>query len=465
MKPFKLLIDGQMIAGDATMPVINPATEEVVASSPRASLDQLNQAVDAANRAFPKWAAVPVAERAAALGKIADTIEANKDELARILTAEGGKPLQGATDEITWMAGFFRYFSSQDIPVVTLEDSDDRKVEVRRLPLGPVAAIVPWNFPMSILAIKVPAALLAGNTVVLKPAPSTPLSALRFAELIADLLPAGVFNVIADANDLGNALGSHPDIRKVAFTGSTATGRKVMANAAPTLKHITLELGGNDPAIVLEDADPKAIAPTIFGAAFANSGQICFAIKRLYVHESIYDEMCTELATLADAAIVGDGMEQGTQFGPIQNKAQFDRVKELLEDTKANGTIIAGGETLDRAGYFLRPTIVRDIEDGHRIVDEEQFGPILPVVKFSDVDEVIARANASEFGLGASVWSSDVERAKEQALKLDAGTVWVNKHLELPPHIPFGGAKQSGVGVSFGEEGLLEFTQIQVLNI
>ena len=272
-------------------------------------------------------------------------------------------------------------------------------------------------------------------------------------------------NFITDANDLGDALTSHPDVAKISFTGSAATGKKVVASAANTLKRVTLELGGNDAGIVLGDVDPKKIAPAIFNVAFQNNGQVCLALKRLYVHESVYDTMCEELAELANAAVVDDGLKQGTKLGPLQNKMQYEKVKGYLEDARANGQIVAGGEVPDRPGYFIRPTIVRDIAEGTRLVDEEQFGPVLPVMKFSDPKDAIRRANATTYGLGGSVWSSDREAAYELASQLEAGTVWINKHMELLPNVPFGGAKHSGIGRELGEEGLAEFTQLQVINI
>jgi len=396
---------------------------------------------------------------------MADVIQNNAAELARLLTQEQGKPIGDATGEVYGAAAFFRYFTALDLPVKVLDDSEGRKVEAHRRPLGVIGAIVPWNFPLILMAFKVPAALLAGNTIVLKPAATTPLATLRMAELIKDLVPPGVLNVIADANDLGGELTAHPDVRKVSFTGSTATGSKVMAGAAAMLKRITLELGGNDAGIVLDDVDPKTAAPKIFQGAFQNSGQVCIAMKRLYVHESIYDAMCDELAALAEAAVVGDGLEQGTQLGPLQNKMQYEKVKEIIEDARQHGNIIAGGTTPDRPGYFIRPTIVRDISDGTRLVDEEQFGPVLPVIKFSDPEDALGRANASNYGLGGSIWAKDLDRAYALAERMESGTVWINKHSELAPNIPFGGAKQSGIGVELGEEGLLEFTQLQVINM
>ncbi len=463
MSDFKLLINGRLEDGDLTMDVINPATEEVVSVCPRASKAQLDKAVAAAKAAFPGWSKTPIAERKAALLKIAERIQSNASELARILTQEQGKPLADATGEVYGTAAFFQYFASLDLPTKVIEDGNGKKVELRRKPLGVIGAIVPWNFPLILMAFKVPSALLAGNTVVLKPAATTPLSTLKLCEYIAGLLPPGVLNVIADANDLGGELTRHPDVRKISFTGSTATGKKVMAGAAEALKRITLELGGNDAGIVLDDVDPKAAAPKIFQSAFQNSGQVCIAMKRLYVHESIYDSMCEELVSLAKSAVVGDGLQQGTQLGPLQNKMQYEKVKELIADAAKHGKVMGGGPVPEK-GYFIRPTIVRDISDGTRLVDEEQFGPVLPVIKYSDPKDALARANASPYGLGGSIWSADIERAHALAERMDAGTVWINKHLDLAPNIPFGGAKQSGLGAELGEEGLAEFTQLQVIN-
>ena len=439
MSGFKLLINGAMVAGDATMDVINPATEEPVATCARASMAQLDQAVAAAKAAFPAWSKTSIEDRRKALIAMADAIQANIPELARLLTQEQGKPLEAAMGEIFGASAFFRYFASLDLPARVIQDTAEGKIEIRRKPLGVIGAIVPWNFPIILMAFKVPAALLAGNTIVL--------------------------NVIADANDLGAAITSHPDIRKISFTGSTETGKRVMAGAASALKRVTLELGGNDAAIVMGDVDPVLTAPKIFNAAFQNSGQVCIAAKRIYVHESIYDAMCDELAKLADAAVLGDGLEQGTQFGPLQNKAQFDKVLGYIEAGRRDGKVIAGGERQGDKGYFIRPTIVRDITDGSPLVDEEQFGPVLPIIKYADADEAVARANASDYGLGGSIWAKDSDKAWDLAAGMESGTVWINKHADLQPHLPFGGAKFSGLGSELGQEGLNEFTQIQVLNM
>ena len=454
-----------MVAGTSTMPVLNPATEELLTDCPRSSEEQLNQAVQAAKNAFSSWSQTQIQERKEIVLKIADIVEANAQELAQILTEEQGKPIGDATGEVYGMAAFCRYFASLDLPVKLIEDSDGRKVEAHRTPLGVVGAIVPWNFPLILLAFKLPPALIAGNTIVIKPAPTTPLSTLRVAELIKDVAPPGVINVITDLNDLGAALTAHPDVRKISFTGSTATGAKVMAGAAGLLKRITLELGGNDAGIVLNDVDPKEAAPKLFNSAFQNTGQVCIAMKRLYVHEDIYDEMCDELATLANETVIGNGLEQGTKLGPLNNKMQFDKVKELIEEAKTDGNVIAGGEVPDQPGYFIRPTIVRDIKEGSRLVDEEQFGPVLPVMKFSDEKDAVERANATQWGLGGSVWSSDLDKAYALAEKMEAGTIWINKHSELDPTIPFGGSNQSGLGKELGAEGLEEFTQLKIINM
>jgi acyl-CoA reductase-like NAD-dependent aldehyde dehydrogenase len=382
-----------------------------------------------------------------------------------LLTQEQGKPLPEAHWEIEFSVAALRYFATLDLPVEVLHEDAARKVVRVRKPLGVVAAITAWNIPLLLLTVKVAPALLAGNTVVAKPAPTTPLTTLKFGEFCARILPPGVVNIIVDQNDLGAALTNHPEVAKVTFTGSTATGTRVMGNAAGTLKRLTLELGGNDAAIVLDDADPKEVAPKIFAAAMMNSGQGCIAIKRVYVHHSIYDAVCDELVRLARETVVGDGLEPRMQMGPLQNQAQFERVKGFLDDARQNGTIVAGGGVLEREGYFVQPTIVRDIPDNARLVREEQFGPVLPVLRFTDIDDVVARVNGTDFGLGGSVWSSDRERAFRVATQINSGLVWVNKHLDVGLDTPFAGAKQSGIGVELGQEGLEEFTQMTVINV
>lgn len=465
MSTYGLLINGVLEQGSSKMDVLNPATEEVFAACPRADEDTLNRAVAAAKAAFPAWSASSMDDRCKALENIAGIIEANKDELCRVLTAEQGKPLAEAEIEVLTTAAFFNYYSTLRMSPETLDVNEAATIELHRKPLGVIGAITPWNFPLLIMAVKVPAALAAGNTVVLKPAPTTPLATLKLCELIAGELPAGVLNVITDQNDLGAKLTSHPDVAKISFTGSTATGKRVMSSVSETLKRLTLELGGNDAAIVLDDVDPAEIAPSIYMSAFVAAGQNCLAIKRLYVHDNVYDAVVEELVALAEAAVVDDGYKQGTTMGPLQNRAQYEKVQQMIDDAREKGTVVVGGENLDRKGYFIRPTIVRDVSEGARVVDEEQFGPVLPVIRFSDPEDAIARANASPYGLGGSVWSGDKQKAYELAQKVESGTVWVNKHFDMAPHIPFNGSKQSGMGFEFGVAGLHEYTQAQVVNI
>ena len=465
MREFKLLIGGRLVDGTSTLDVINPATGEVFVKCPRASAKQAEQAIAAAKAAFPAWSSKTWKERSASLLQLADALEDAIEELSPLLTQEQGKPRFGADFEVRESARILRVFAAMELPDKVLHtDTAGRAIETRA-PLGVVAAITPWNFPLILLANKLGPGLQCGNTMILKPAPTTPLTTLRLGELCARLLPPGVVNTLVDQNDLGPLLTQHPDIAKVAFTGSTATGRKVMASSADTLKRLTLELGGNDAAIVLEDADPIDTAQNIFNGAMFNSGQICAAIKRVYVADTIYDTVCTELARLAKDAIVGDGMDASTQLGPIQNQMQFDKIKGYLEDAHARGKVISGGAPLKRPGYFIPPTIVRDIPDDARLVREEQFGPVLPVMRYSDLDDAIARANDSEYGLGGSVWGRDDARAYEVARRLNSGTVWINKTFEINPNYPFRGAKQSGVGAELGQAGLEEYTQAKVINV
>ncbi len=466
MNEFKMLIGGDLVAAATTIDVINPATEEVIAQCPVASEDQLNQAVEQANRARQEWRETPLAERAGMLIQLVEAVESHAEEFADLLTQEQGKPLSQARDEVMFGQIFARHFAENgETPVKVLLEDDNQRVEVHRKPLGVVAGICPWNFPLLITMYKLAPALITGNTIIIKPAPTTPLSSLKLGELARDIFPAGVLNILTDNNNLGPAITSHPGIAKVSFTGSTPTGKRIMASAAGTLKRLTLELGGNDAAIVLDDVDPKAAADSIFGAAFLNSGQVCIALKRLYVHDSIYDEMCSEIAQLARNAVVGNGADGSTQYGPVQNRQQYEKVCDYIADARDNGTIIAGGDIPEGPGFFVPLTVVRDVTDGVRVVDEEPFGPVLPIIKFSDIADVIERANASPYGLGGSVWSSDVVRAQTIATQIDSGTVWINQHCAFGPHIPLPPAKESGIGVEWSMEGLLEFTAMQVINI
>jgi len=465
MSDYKLLIGGNLVEGDETLDVINPATEEVFVTVARASTAQANEAVAAARAAFPSWAATSLNERQKALVQLADAVAENAESLARTITSEQGKPLAEAMGEMAWTEGYLRHYATLEPSGRIIQDDAEFKIEARREPLGVIAGIVPWNFPLLVACWKLGPAVLTGNTIVVKPSPTTPATTLQFGALCQKIFPAGVVNIIADNNDLGPLLTAHPDVAKVSFTGSTETGKKIAASSADTLKRLTLELGGNDASIVLGDVDVKATASQIYGGAFLNAGQVCLAIKRAYVHESIYDDMCNELASIAQQAVVDDGTKQGTTQGPLQNKMQFEKVADVIKSADMDGTIIAGGTIPDMKGYFIPPTIVRDVKDGDRVVDEEQFGPILPVIKFSNVEDIVDQVNSSEYGLGGSVWSSDVAKACDIANSIESGTVWVNQHINIGPHIPMAGYKKSGIGVEQSIEGLDEFTQMKVVNV
>lgn len=462
---FQLLIDGALVDGADTLDVVNPATGKSFCVAPRADASQLETAIAAARRAFPSWAAAGYAGRRAAIEALANALDARRDEFARLLTQEQGKTIQESTGEVFAATAALRYFAGQELTTETLRDDGKSRIIEKRQPLGVVAAIMPWNYPMLMLALKIGPALITGNTVIAKPAPTTPLTTLLLGELAAKILPAGVLQTIVDQNDLGKVLSSHPGINFVSFTGSTATGQKVLASTVDTLKRFSLELGGNDAALILDDASVDTVAPHIFNGATKNAGQICLAIKRVYAPRAMMEPLCAALAKLAQEAVVGDGLQQGTTMGPINNKAQYEKLLDLIADSRLHGTIIAGGGGVEsEGGYFIAPTIVRDLPEDSRLVQEEQFGPVLPVMAYDDLDDAIARINASDYGLGGTVWTGDVERGIDIASRIDSGTVWVNKHLDLPFDVPMGGAKFSGIGRQQGIEGLKEFTQPTIIN-
>jgi acyl-CoA reductase-like NAD-dependent aldehyde dehydrogenase len=463
---FKLLIGGELVDGEESLDVINPATGAVFARCPAAGKAQLDHAVAAARHASRAWASQSFQERAAAIKRMAGVLRANQDRLAELLTREQGKPVSQSRDEIGRAATQSEGMAAIAVPVEKLMEDGERRIELHYRPLGVVGIITPWNAPINLAAGPLVSALYTGNTVVLKPSPYTPLSTLKLGELLRDVFPAGVVNILAGGDDLGRWMSEHPGIDKISFTGSVATGKKVMASAAATLKRVTLELGGNDPAIVLDDVDPRAVAPRLFFAAFVNSGQVCMAVKRIYAHERIYEALCDALAEEARKARVGDGLDPQTQYGPIQNRMQYERVLGILEDTRRSGArIIAGGELPARPGYFVPPTIVADIDEHSRLVREEQFGPIVPVLKFRDIEEVIRRANDTRYGLAGSVWSHDPERAAAIAARLEVGTAWVNQHRATSATVPFGGAKESGIGRQYSILGLKENMEAQVISV
>jgi len=462
MSQYAMTIGGESVEAKETFDVVNPATGEVYTSVPDASVEQLDSAFEAAQQAYKTWKRDEAARRQA-LHAAGDLLMAKAGELAPVLTSEQGKPLGDATMEIVASGIWLKHFADLELPREVIQDDANAFVEVVRRPMGVVAAITPWNFPWLLACWKIAPALLSGNTMVLKPSPYTPVTTLAAGALLQEVLPAGVLNVVSGLDPLGAHMTSHPVPRKISFTGSVATGKRVAAAAADDLKRVTLELGGNDPAIVLDDADVAAIAPKLYGSAFQNNGQVCSAIKRVYVPESLHDDLVDAVAEIARSAKVGNGLEEGVQLGPLNNKPQLDRVSELVADALSRGgRAVTGGKPVDGPGYFHEPTILADVEDGFRIVDEEQFGPALPIVKYRTVEEAIERANGTLFGLGGSVWGGDTERAVAVADELECGSVWINTHLAIGPGQPFGGFKWSGVGVENGPWGLEGFTEIQV---
>ena len=454
-----MTIGGKAASSASHLDVRNPATGQVFAAVPDAGAAELEAAIAAARNAFPAWRDTPWADRAAIVNRIGETIAANAAELAAMLTREQGKPAEQARFEVMAAAQWCQATASLTLPDREIEAGPGRRQVTRYVPIGVVAGISPWNFPVVLSIWKVAPALLAGNTLVLKPSPFTPMTVLRIGELVRDFVPAGVLNIITGGDALGPLMTAHPGFDKVSFTGSTATGRRVMASAAPTLKRLTLELGGNDAAIVMPDVNVPETAEKLFWSAFTNSGQVCVATKRAYVHDDIYDAFRDELAKLAQAVPMGDGSQQGTALGPIQNKPQYDRVKGLLADCEANGYRLLQGEAPQGEGFFVPVTLVDNPPEDSRIVQEEQFGPILPLVRFTDVEDALAKANNTDMGLAGTVWSADTDAAMRIAERMDTGNVWINEGLALSPFAAFGGRKQSGLGVENGIEGLMAYTE------
>lgn len=462
-----LTIGGMKHSGEApSLDVVDPASGQVFAQCPGTSVAQLDQAVASAKTAFGHWQHTPESDVRAMLHEISGRIEANASELAHMVVQEQGKPLALAEMEVGAAVAWTRYTADLDIPVKVIEDSETRLAELHRKPLGVVGSITPWNWPLMIAVWHIMPALRTRNTVVIKPAPLTPFSTLRMVELINEVVPPGVVNSVTGDVEIGEAMSTHPGISKMVFTGSTPTGKAIMRGASDTLKRLTLELGGNDAGIVLDDADLDEIAGAIFQTSFLNMGQTCAALKRLYVHDSLYEDLVQRLATMAREQGVGSGFDAANSFGPVQNLKQLRYIEELVSDARENGArIVCGGERMPGEGFFYPPTIVADISDGTRLVDEEQFGPVLPVIRYTDIEEVMVRANDNPNGLGGSIWGRDLERARALAMKLETGTAWINNHAEVLPHCPFGGCKMSGIGVEFGEEGLLEYTTAQLVSM
>jgi acyl-CoA reductase-like NAD-dependent aldehyde dehydrogenase len=464
MSDYSMTIDGQAAAAAATFSVQNPATGEDLAVAPECTREQLDLAMQSGQEAQATWQSDAVARRMA-LSALADAIEADISEMTLLITSEQGKPLHESRSEIEDAVSDLWYFAGLEITPEAIGGGRPA-VSVLRRPVGTVAAITPWNFPLGTVVAKVAPGLAAGCTMIVKPSPFTPLSALRLGELARGILPAGVLNVVSGGDEVGAWMTSHPVPRMVSFTGSIATGKRIAAGAAPDLKRVTLELGGNDPAIVLDDVNVADVAGDLFDNAFANCGQVCVAVKRVYVPERLHADFIDAFAARAQATNVGDGQNEDTELGPLCNQMQFDRVSELVFDAVRRGAqVAAGGQPAGGPGYFFEPTVLSGIDDDCRIVAEEQFGPAIPVLPYRDLAEAVRRANGTHFGLGASVWTGDPERGAALATTIESGTVWVNTHQAAIPGQPFGGLKWSGVGVEGGTWGLESFTDLQVVHV
>ncbi|BBA95264.1 putative aldehyde dehydrogenase [Actinacidiphila reveromycinica] len=434
--------------------VLDPATGEAFDEAPDQHPDELDAVVARARAAWHGWRDDDAA-RAAALRAAADAVDTAAPDLAALLTREQGKPLAEALAEVARTAARLRYFAEPAPEPQPITDGRPVRSEVRWRSLGPVAAIVPWNFPLQLASAKLAPALAAGNTVVLKPSPFTPLATRMLASVLSGALPEDVLTVVTGREPLGARLASHPGIRHVTFTGSVATGRAVAAGAAASLARVTLELGGNDAAILLDDVDVDAIADRLFWAAFRNCGQICMAVKRVYAPARLYPRVVEALAARARGVTVGSGLDPAVRLGPVNNAPQLARVEDVTARALADGArAAAGGHRLDRPGYFHAPTVLADVPPTSAVVTGEQFGPVLPVLAYRDLDDAVDAANATGFGLGGSVWSADPDRAEPVADRLECGTAWINHHAELSLAQPFAGAKDSGVGVAGGPWGL-----------
>ncbi|KAL7945573.1 Aldehyde/histidinol dehydrogenase [Trichoderma barbatum] len=457
------IINGKAAPTAETRHGVNPATLKAKPEVPVATPEDLDRAVAAAKEAFKKWSKTPYEERKTAVLAFADAIDKQRTEFRDLLISEQGKPIPQADGETDAAIEWIRGMAGIKLPEDVIEENERHTVITRYLPLGVVAAIVPWNFPLLLATGKIAPALLTGNVIIVKPSPFTPYCGLKLVELAQQFFPPGVVQSLSGDDNLGPWLTSHPGIDKISFTGSTQTGKLVMQSASKTLKRVTLELGGNDAAIVCPDIDIEKVAEKIALYSFLNSGQVCLNVKRIYVHESIYEQFRDSVVKHVKAYTLGDGAQAGVSHGPLQNGMQYERVKTFFEDIEKQGWKVAVGGKVEPAtnGYYIAPTVIDRPPEDSRIVVEEPFGPIVPLLSWSTEEEVIARANNSTMGLGGSVWSNDIEKAARIGRELEAGTVWINTHFEINPIVPFGGHKESGIGAEWGLKGLTGFCNVQ----
>jgi acyl-CoA reductase-like NAD-dependent aldehyde dehydrogenase len=470
----EMLIGGEPRTASSEIEVVNPATEEVVDSVPAGSAEDVNSAVEAAKRAFPDWSKTDVEKRAAILAKAADLITDNAKELAGVLTSEQGKPIAEALGEVTHLVHGVHYYAEAATKVRGAHQQLPSAFGpaygmVIRRPLGVCAAITPYNFPLTLLGTKVAPALASGNTVVAKPASTTPLATLRVAELFAEAgVPDGVLNVVTGrGSEIGDVLVGHPDVRRVAFTGETGTGRHIMSIAGPGLKRVTLELGGSDPVIVCEDADVEAAVKAVIIGRYWNAGQACLGCKRVYVHDSVYDDFVGQLVERVGRYEPGDGTVKAEKprlrMGPIHKKSARDELLEQIEDGASKGgeVLIGGGDGGHDKGWFLEPAVIAEPGEDSRLVTEEVFGPVLPVFRYSDFDDAIRRANDTKYGLGSSIWTHDVRKIHRAGEDIDSGMTWVNQIHYGYDELPFGGVKDSGFGKEHGLEALDSYVELK----
>ncbi len=445
--------------------VVNPATGEPLTTAPLCGAPELTAAVTFAKRIQPQWA-LSERNRRATLLACAHTITRRKEELAQLITLEQGKPIAEARSEVEYAVEVFTSYSKMEVPSKDLSNGDHNRTLLLNRPYGIVGLMTPWNFPIGTVAVKLAPALLAGNAVILKPSPIAPLSPLLLGRSLKEILPHGVLNTLSGDKSLGEQITRHPDIRKLSVTGSIPTGRAILTDAAAELKSVTLELGGNDPAIVLPDSDPEKIAKDLLDSAWRNAGQVCSAIKRVYVHESLYKKLTAALSLEMRKYKVGNGLDKGVRIGPLTTKYSLERLTELLDSARESGAKVASNpHSLEGSGYFMSPAIVSDIASDHPLVLEEQFGPILPIVPYKTVDEAIEWSNSTIYGLSASVWTSCPSVGYDVASKLECGRVGVNGHRRGKASAPFGGFKHSGLGRELGTWGLAEMCESQVVNI
>lgn len=468
MELYKFMINGCLIDSKESFEVCNPATGELIGYAPVASEQDVKNAVESAKKSQATWAVKSDDERKSILMKVADVLTENTEYLASWITKEQGKPMAGPGSmfEMQACVGWTQVPASLDLPSEIVFEDDTRRDELHRRPIGVIGAIAPWNWPLMIAVWQIIPSLRAGNTVVIKPSEYTTIGTLEMVRLMNTVLPPGILNSVSGDGSVGAMLVENKDIDKIMFTGSERTARKIIQASGGNMARLTLECGGNDAAIILPGTDMQSKAGDLFWGAFINMGQTCACAKRLYVHEDDYENVVGVLDAVAGQMPMGNGMDEGIVLGPIQNQMQFNKVNELVEDAKANGaTIIRGGTAMDSPGYFYPITLIGNVDNGSRIVDEEQFGPVLPIITYKSVDDAIQKANDTTTGLGGSVWSDDLEEAARVASQIESGTVWINQHGAIHPMVPFGGIKDSGYGVEFGIEGLKAVTQPQIISI